>query len=125
MKRASKNFHAVVVWPLIRRFILYVPHRRLKLLLGSWILAAGLISCGSDKSEKKMTVDTINNPKDSVSDETCYRTVVKDSIMGSPEIPGAVKSVPATIFIRDTAYMECYAKVSVDIDSTEIRHEQK
>jgi len=53
MKRAGKKFKAIIIWPLIRKFILHVPHRRLRLLLGSWILATGVLSCNNNTPAEK------------------------------------------------------------------------
>jgi len=96
-----------------------LPSSRLRLLLGAWIIASGLISCVSDKSGKTDSTDSIRNPKDSVSDETCYRTAVKDSSAKSEQNPKAVNPVPPTTVVRDTEYMECYVKVRVEPDTVE------
>jgi len=59
---------------ILRKILFFLPGRKSRLLLGSYILTTGLLSCNNDKSAEKSKAQQSNKTKADTADITCYKT---------------------------------------------------
>jgi len=68
------NKNKFILIRILRKLLLFAPSRKWRLLVGSYILTTGLLSCNNDRPAEKSKAEKPNKTNADTADITCYIT---------------------------------------------------